>query len=65
MNDIITIAGLKRLSLPELRRLEAELCRRAVNHPEGSAPRRRVIADLALVRTEIAFRLRPGPRPGL
>lgn len=62
MNDIITIAGLKRLSLPELRRLEAELCRRAAWHPEGSAPRRRVLADLALVRGEIAFRLARAPK---
>lgn len=64
MNDIITIAGLKRLSLPELRRLEAELCRRAAWHQEGSAQRRRVLADLALVRGEIALRLRVSPRPG-
>jgi len=33
MNDIIDIAGLKRLSLAELRRLEAALCIRAARHP--------------------------------
>jgi hypothetical protein len=64
MNDIITIAGLKRLSLPELRRLEAELCRQAARHAEGSAQRRRILADLTLVRAEIALRLTRGPRPG-
>ncbi len=63
MNDTITIAGLKRLSLPELRRLEAELCSRAARHAEGSAQRRRILADLALVRAEIALRMRLGPRP--
>lgn len=65
MTDIITIAGLKRLSLHELRSLECELARRAAGHAEGSAQRRRVLADLALVRSEIAIRLARGLRPGL
>ncbi|MBN8913179.1 MAG: hypothetical protein J0H65_14205 [Rhizobiales bacterium] len=62
MDDIICIAGLKRLSLPELRRLEAEHARRAGAVPAG--PRqRRLLADLMLVRREIALRLARGPRP--
>jgi hypothetical protein len=65
MTDIITIAGLKRLSLHALRSLECELARCAAGHAEGSAQRRRVLADLALIRREIAVRLRRGPRPGL
>lgn len=57
MNDIICIAGLQRLSLPELRRLEAELARRAGATTHGSPQQRRLLADLALVRREIAVRL--------
>jgi hypothetical protein len=65
MNDIICIAGVQRLSLPELRRLEAELATRAGSAGHGSPQQRRLLADLALVRREIAVRLTRGPRPGL
>jgi hypothetical protein len=64
MNDIICIAGLQRLSLPELRRLEAELARRAGATAHGSPQQRRLLADLALVRREIAVRLVRGLKPG-
>lgn len=63
MNDIITLSGLKRLTLHELRALEAQVMRSAGHHAEGSAPRRRLLADLVLVRREIAARITRGPRP--
>lgn len=63
MNDIICIAGLQRLSLPELRRLETELARRAGTAMPGSPQQRRLLADLALVRREIVLRLTRGLTP--
>jgi len=59
----LCIAGLQRLSLPELRRLEAELARRAGATTHGSPQERRLLADLALIRREIAVRLVRNPRP--
>ena len=63
MNDTITLSGLKRLTLHQLRGLEAQVMRSAGNHAEGTAQRRRLLADLVLIRREIALRLTCGPRP--
>lgn len=64
MNDTITLSGLKRLTLHQLRALEAQIMRSAGGCAEGSAQRRRLLADLILIRREIAIRLSLGPRPG-
>lgn len=64
MIDNITVSGLKRLTLNQLRALEAQLSRIAGSYTDGSAQRRRVLADLLLIRREIAVRLTCGPRPG-
>ncbi|PPC99394.1 MAG: hypothetical protein CTY31_10625 [Hyphomicrobium sp.] len=62
MIDNITVSGLKRLTLNQLRALEAQLSRIAGSIADGSAQRRRVLADLLLIRREIALRLTRGPR---
>lgn len=63
MNDTITLSGLQRLSIHQLRALEAQLARRAGGCAEGSAERRRIVADLMLVRRAIAAWLTRGWRP--